>query len=99
MDCTRGDEYAARYAGFKGRLEKLDRAREIRAEEEVGRSAIFTCAVARASPLDGRVDQRVSAVNQSFLSISVAQLSGEPFDGIGYLLKAASIATGSIPTY
>ena len=75
MDRARRDEYAARHPSFKRGLEKLERADEVRTEEEVRRPAISPRAIARASPSHRCVNQRVGAADQSALGASVTQSS------------------------
>src|SRR5262249_62087663 len=97
VDRARREEDEARYAGVEGRLEQLQGPREVDAEEDVGRAVTAGAAVARAFPLDGRVDDRVGAPNQLADGRLISQRPGHPLDGGGLLLEAAAVAARPVP--
>ena len=64
VDGAGGDEHEARHTGLEGGLEELQRAGEVDAEEDVGRTVTAAAPIARAFPLHGRVDHGVRAPDQ-----------------------------------
>src|SRR5204863_10047546 len=83
--------------GLEGGLEQLQGSREVDPEEDVGRAVTAGAAVARAFPLDGRVDDRVRAADQFLDGRLISQGPGQPLDGVGLLVEAAAVAVRPVP--
>src|SRR5579884_2595783 len=97
MDRAGRDEDKPRHACLKGGLEQLQRAGEVRANEDV-RSAVMAAAPrARAFPLYGCMDHRVGSLDELPNRLLFSQRTGEPGDGVGVFLEATPVAAGAIP--
>jgi hypothetical protein len=93
---ARRDEDKARHTCLERCLKELQRTGQIDPEERIGIAMTAGASIARATPLDGAVDDRVYAADELPRCGEIPQFTGQPFEGD--IVETAAVAALAIPS-